>query len=116
MSNKTQLQTNNTTLSSLIQTLQGKAAGGSSGAVETCTVTLADQASEICYTKYVDGVFSGAAAAVSAEVVKNTVVAVFSPSGKYMNRTITGDATFIGMFDITVHMFFVTGDCTISIN
>lgn len=39
MSNKTQLQTNNTQLASLIQTLQGKAAGGS-GSVETCTVTV----------------------------------------------------------------------------
>lgn len=37
MSNKTQLQTNNTTLASLIQTLQGKATGG---AVETCTVNI----------------------------------------------------------------------------
>lgn len=36
MFNKTQLQTNNTQLVSLIQELQGKAAGG--GSVETCTV------------------------------------------------------------------------------
>ena len=41
MSNKTQLQTNNTQLASLIQTLQGKAAGGGGGtAIETCTVVL----------------------------------------------------------------------------
>ena len=42
MSNKTQLQTNNTKLASLIETLQGKAAGGGSGAasLETCTVTF----------------------------------------------------------------------------
>lgn len=39
MSNKTQLQTNNTQLASLIQTLQGKAAGGGGGA-ETCTVEI----------------------------------------------------------------------------
>ena len=38
MSNKTQLSNNNTKLASLIQTLQGKAAGG--GGVETCTVTV----------------------------------------------------------------------------
>lgn len=37
MSNKTQLQTNNTQLASLIQTLQGKAAGG--GGMQTATVT-----------------------------------------------------------------------------
>lgn len=41
MSNKTQLSTNNTQLASLIQTLQGKAAGGGAGgSVETCTVIL----------------------------------------------------------------------------
>lgn len=41
MSNKTQLQTNNTKLTSLIETLQGKAAGGGGGgSIETCTVTL----------------------------------------------------------------------------
>lgn len=41
MSNKTQLQTNNTQLASLIQTLQGKAAGGGGGAsVETCSLTV----------------------------------------------------------------------------
>lgn len=38
MSNKTQLQTNNTELTNLITALQGKAVGG--GSVETCTVTL----------------------------------------------------------------------------
>lgn len=40
MSNKTQLSTNNTKLASLIQELQGKAAGGGSGAAETCTVNV----------------------------------------------------------------------------
>jgi hypothetical protein len=41
MSNKTQLQTNNTQLASLIQTLQDKAAGGSGGgSVETCTINI----------------------------------------------------------------------------
>lgn len=43
MSNKTQLQANNTQLASLIQTLQGKAAGGggaAGGSLDTCTVTF----------------------------------------------------------------------------
>lgn len=41
MSNKTQLQTNNTKLDSLIETLRGKAAGGSGGSgVDTCTVEI----------------------------------------------------------------------------
>lgn len=39
MSNKTQLSNNNAQLASLIQELQGKAAGGS-GSVETCTVVF----------------------------------------------------------------------------
>lgn len=38
MSNKEQLQTNNTQLSNLIQILQGKVVGG--GSAETCTVTV----------------------------------------------------------------------------
>lgn len=37
---KTQLQTNNTRLASLIDTLKGKAAGGGGASVETCTVTV----------------------------------------------------------------------------
>lgn len=42
MSNKTQLQTNNATLASLIQTLQGKAAGGGSSGnnIQTRTVDI----------------------------------------------------------------------------
>ena len=39
MSNKTQLQANNTQLASLIHELQGKAAGGGAS-VETCTFTV----------------------------------------------------------------------------
>lgn len=44
MSNKTQLQTNNTELSSLIETIRGKVAGsggsGSGASIETCTLSL----------------------------------------------------------------------------
>lgn len=40
MSNKTQLQANNTQLASLIQELQGKAAGGAVASVETCEVSV----------------------------------------------------------------------------
>ena len=41
MSNKTQLQTNNTKVDSLIELLRTKSAGGSGGgSVETCTVTV----------------------------------------------------------------------------
>lgn len=56
MSNKTQLQTNNTQLASLIQTLQGKAAGSGGASVETCTVTVnASALGMIGYTRYSDG-------------------------------------------------------------
>ena len=50
MSNKTQLSTNNTKLASLIQELQGKAAGGGSGGgVETCSVRLHSNAEAVGY-------------------------------------------------------------------
>lgn len=53
MSNKTQLQTNNTKLESLIQTLQGKAAGG--GSVETCTLNIGSYILTAGATLYQDG-------------------------------------------------------------
>ena len=59
MSNKTQLQTNNTQLASLIQTLQGKAAGGGAS-VETCSIRLICNTSDIygySYLAYRDGQF-----------------------------------------------------------
>jgi hypothetical protein len=40
MSNKTQLQTNNTKYASLIELLRGKAAGGSGATIGTCSVTI----------------------------------------------------------------------------
>lgn len=48
--NKTQLQTNNARLASLITELEGKAAGGG-GSVETCTVEVRSTAlpADICY-------------------------------------------------------------------
>ena len=59
MSNKTQLQTNNTQLSSLIQELANKAVGGGSGAVETCTVTIenAGNYTSVLYVTYDNGLF-----------------------------------------------------------
>ena len=59
MSNKTQLQTNNAKLSSLIEALEGKAAGGGSGSadVEVCKVTITSSAS-FHIAAYSDGPWS----------------------------------------------------------
>lgn len=47
MSNKTQLQTNNTTLTSLIETLRGKAAGGGNTADYTVYVGTTEPTTDI---------------------------------------------------------------------
>lgn len=55
MSNKTQLQANNTQLASLIQTLQGKAAGGGSsggGIGSICTVNISTNGPSMNVTFY----------------------------------------------------------------
>lgn len=52
---KTQLQINNTNLASLIETLAGKATGGSGGAIETCTVALRCDAPSMAVAYSVDG-------------------------------------------------------------
>lgn len=59
MSNKTQLSNNNTKLASLIQELQGKAAGGGAS-VEMCTVTISNAGNYIAvlYPTYENGMFT----------------------------------------------------------
>ena len=60
MSNKTQLQTNNTQLASLIQELQSKATGGSGAAVETSSIRLICNTPDVygySYLAYRDGQF-----------------------------------------------------------
>lgn len=102
---KTQLQTNNTRLASLIQELQGKAAGGGAS-VETCTVTvnigteLGDtdgimermifqtQENGETVTRDITSVQSG----IFENVVKNSLFCTQHPD--YLNRTIEG-ATLI---------------------
>ena len=60
MSNKTQLQTNNTELSSLIEAIRGKAAGSGGaggGSIETCEVTFINNSDEglDCYGFWATG-------------------------------------------------------------
>lgn len=67
MSNKTQLQANNTQLASLISTLQGKAAGGGGASVETCTVSIS-----YCGQVYYTGVENGVMVAKSSVYTNNS--------------------------------------------
>ena len=87
MSNKSQLQANNTQLSSLIQTLQGKAAGGGSGSggsVETCTGTIKNDAAVGFTAYYVDSSFTLQSVSESgfkktatlSDVVKGSIIIV----------------------------------------
>lgn len=84
MSNKTQLQTNNTNLAALIETLRGKAAGGGAS-VETCTIkaTPDSPGSDGVHTVwYIDGNLSLKTATQplatinTYEVAKNTILAL----------------------------------------
>lgn len=81
MSNKTQLSTNNTQLASLIQTLQGKAAGGGGASVETCSVTIKGNIGKARASTYGNGEYGvaegGAAPTVTFDnVVKGSMVIV----------------------------------------
>lgn len=110
MSNKTQLQANNTQLASLIQTLQGKAAGGggSGGGVETCTVKLIIRSgwNQYGFTVYKNGVidvetvtapYSAGTTIVAENVVCGSMFSVY-PSGASIEASITGGATLVGHY------------------
>lgn len=74
---KTQLQTNNAKLESLITELQGKAAGGSGGGnVETCMVTVSG-AYKVFYTTYADGAYGyGIGTTTLNNVVCDTAIVI----------------------------------------
>ena len=124
MSNKTQLQTNNTTLSSLIETLRGKAAGGGGGSVETCSVSVSFSAGypfPIIATTATDGVIdsyvyigaSGTLATVALDnVLCNSVVYIrvsglgmvgCTINGAERLYTHEGDGTLYG-YDVLIKM------------
>ena len=100
MSNKTQLQTNNTELSQLITTLQGKATGsGGGGSVETCTVTIsAYNGSDILYTALVDGEIQGlhiegSFTSITLDNIVCNSVFTFGATGSYTQTS--GDVTLL---------------------
>lgn len=106
MSNKTQLQTNNTRLTSLITELQGKAAGGGSGgSVETCTVELeiAGYWHNYSFTTYENDAFNvnsyfGSSNEATTIIIENVVCGSFFsiyPSFGAPQAIITGGAELL---------------------
>lgn len=100
MSNKTQLQANNTNLASLIQTLQGKAAGsGSSGGIETCTITRNNTNAVVGYVDV-----NGQAqildrnAGLTIECMKNTLVSAYDEAGMNGVAVSGGEELYTDMY------------------
>lgn len=129
MSNKTQLQTNNTKLNSLIETLRGKAAGGSGGSVETANVTISVNKWDpwsyvnITATEVRDGeTFSYAGPVMQGEtlelsVVKNSVIITRAFGTNKEAYSTNGDVFYEGeIIDIDEEItfwlvcFYITGD------
>ena len=120
MSNKTQLSTNNTQLASLIQTLQGKAAGGGGSSVETCTVQIAPMGPSMANTTreliYVNE--SGVAQKVvftwntAYTTIKNSFVCLTN-SSPYITDGMNTNATY-WTADDQMYVFQVTGDAVIN--
>lgn len=132
MPNKTQLQTNNSKLSSLITELQGKAAGGSGGTnYETCTVTFTSSATaHIIYytlengeplmaTNYTPYAYSN----FSLDVIKGSSVAFGKDVSVpiYQAFQTTGDIEMVGGNNATQspstagYVFKISGDGSITL-
>lgn len=122
MSNKTQLSNNNTQLASLIQELQGKAAGGGGDAsVETCNVHIVVDNS-MPFIIWTDGsnYYDEMATATSAgntyiadlKVAKNTVFVIYNAS--YSNIAATGEITHAKQMGYPCNVFYVSGDGSIT--
>lgn len=128
MSNKTQLQTNNATLDDFISRINAAkdtaaslpdAGGGSSGNIETCTLTITSPSRASASYYYVDEGFNLVSgnltmwvATATVTIMKNSIVCVsgnnVSASGAYINIFNTeGGTTFA---------FFISGDTTITVN
>lgn len=108
MSNKIQLQNNNTQLASLIQTLQGKTVGGSGETnVNTCTIQLICNTSNIygySYLAYRDNSFTPVTVMDSTRKTLNTTLTDVICGGyiyiqtsiemSFTEASITGNATY----------------------
>lgn len=102
MSNKTQLSTNNTQLASLIQTLQGKAAGGGAGgSIETCEVSVTN-----CYYVFYTGVENGNLVAKMSSgtstssdhaftACRNSAILCGNPIGSLVTGTLSGAVSLL---------------------
>lgn len=123
MSNKTQLQTNNTELSSLIETIRGKVAGSGGsggGSIETCVVTIEQDfvgppapGSELPSFYYTDGSMSLKFIETDSgafTVAKNTIVAI---SGWYGASTVGSGSAEEIFYRAGYAAYKITGDCTL---
>ena len=125
MSNKTQLQTNNTNLDALITRVNAAkntaaslpSAGGSSGGGETCTLTIeADGPNEyytgtLVYMNYAGEYVQLANFHGSIPIMKNSILVVshLGSNIAYGNITKITDTSY-------VYIYYVTGDCYVYAN
>jgi hypothetical protein len=106
MSNKTQLQTNNTKYASLIETLRGKAAGSSGASIETCTLTIKSLFGSIAYiaTCFINGENVVRFENINFATSNNTTVTI--------DNVISGSAIYIRTVGYVMPAYSVTGGAT----
>lgn len=111
----TPIETNTATMQALLEKLAGKAAGGGSGAVETCTVTVNPSEYAGCSVAYYDE--NGTIYAqrffelASFDCQKNGMLVYKNNTN--LEFTVEG-GEFIGSFLNTFSVFKVTSDMTIN--
>ncbi len=134
MSNKTQLQTNNTTLDYLISRVNAakdvaaslpEAGGDSGGSVETCTITRVagwvpaaigySSSGGAFYESNYDAITTNT---THTDVIKNSLFVIYGHN-EYPLVNVTGNVEYLGYSDALsmykMFSFSVTGDGTISI-
>lgn len=119
MSNKTQLSNNNTQLASLIQELANKAAGGGSGAVETCTVTITNDRPGTYWFQAGYQTENGVATVEDDGETTLYTIECIAPSVMFLHIP-SNVPTLAGGLEIAVdggysHAVYITGDGSISI-